>query len=460
MDLQLTAAILIGKLIAFLTKLKGGGATAAPGLYALKIDNNLVKKLVTKSHFVSIAISGTNGKTTTSRIVSDILEASGSKVIHNRQGSNLLRGLASTLISKCSPTGKLDHAIGVWEVDEATLPEAIINTNPKIVVLINLFRDQLDRYGEVDTVRTKWQKVIASLPKSTALILNADDPGISFLAKFHKGKVLFFGVGDKKLNLPQISSVADVSYCLNCGKPLTYDFLLSAHMGHYQCSACGLKRPSPQISATNLNFKSDFSTFLKLTINYQPSTINYQLPGLYNVYNVLAASACASVLNIDFALIKNTIKNFSAVFGRFQKVKIDNKEVIIFLIKNPAGANEVIRTISATSDKVNLLAILNDNIADGRDVSWIWDTNWETLTASLKSTTVAGTRAWDLANRLKYTEIKLSNQDVYENINYSIVKTVKNMSSKDTLVILPTYTALLSVQKSLNKLGATKWHKD
>ena len=165
MDLQLTAAIIIGKLIAFITKLKGGGATAAPGLYALKADRGLVKKLVAKNHFISIAISGTNGKTTTSRIISDILEASGSKVIHNRQGSNLLRGLASTLISKSSLTGKFDHTIGVWETDEATLPEVVANTNPETIVLINLFRDQLDRYGEVDSVRAKWQKVIASLPK-------------------------------------------------------------------------------------------------------------------------------------------------------------------------------------------------------------------------------------------------------------------------------------------------------
>ena len=231
-------------------------------------------------------------------------------------------------------------------------------------------------------------------------------------------------------------------------------------MGHYQCSGCGLKRPSPQVSASNLNFKPDYSTSLNLTINNEPLTISYSLPGLYNVYNVLAASACASALNIDSAHIKNTIKNFSAAFGRFQKVTVEDKKVVIFLIKNPAGANEVIRTIAASQGKLNLLAILNDNIADGRDVSWIWDTNWETLAPNLQSTSVAGTRAWDLANRMKYADFKLSNNRVYEDIDYSIVKIVKTMSSKDTLVILPTYTALLSVQKSLNKLGATKWHKD
>ncbi len=458
MDLRLTTAILTGKFIGFLTKLKGGGATAAPGLYALKIDRELVKKLTSKTNFESIVISATNGKTTTSRIIANILENSGVKIIHNRQGSNLLRGLASTLITKSSLTGKFDHTIGIWETDEATLHEVIESTNPKTVILINLFRDQLDRYGEVDAVRAKWQKVIENLPKSTTLILNADDPGISFLAKFHKGKVLFFGVNDKKINLPDINNVADARFCLNCGNTLTYNILLSAHMGHYYCSNCDFKRPTPEVNATDLKFKPDYSTSLKLTINHELLTISYLLPGLYNVYNIMAAAACASDLNIKGNIVKKSIENFSAAFGRFQKLDVGGKKIIIFLIKNPAGANEVIRTIVGTQNQVCLLAILNDNIADGKDISWIWDTSWEAMSGVTNKVSVSGTRAWDLANRLKYAEIKLSTDKVYKDINYSVVKSVKIMGSKDTLIILPTYTALLGVQKSLSKLGAVKWH--
>ena len=345
MDPRLITAVLLGKLIATINKLTGSGATAAPGLYALKIDPNLVKKLTKNLKYGSTIISGTNGKTTTSRLAFDILSTK-YKIIHNRQGSNLLRGIASTLINKSSLLGKIDTDLGIWEVDEATLPEAIDNLSPNKVVLLNLFRDQLDRYGEVDSIRQKWQKTLAKLPKSATLILNADDPGISFLARSSGTKTIFFGVNDSKINLPTIDQVADVKYCLNCNEKLIYKSLLSAHLGNYYCPNCGIKRPSPSIHATNLKFKPSFSTSLELSVNGQLLTVNCQLPGLYNVYNILAASALTSEFGIKAQKIKEKIENFSTAFGRFQSMSIRNKSVVIFLIKNPAGANEVIRTLA------------------------------------------------------------------------------------------------------------------
>jgi len=465
----LILAILTGKLIAFLVKLAGGGATAAPGLIALKIDPNLVKKLSKKIKYGAIIISGTNGKTTTARLASDFL-SSKFKTAHNRQGSNLLRGIASTLISLSSVTGKIRANLGLWEVDEATVPEAIKNTHPKIICLLNLFRDQLDRYGEVDTIRTKWQKALSELSKDTVLILNADDPGISILANFFAGKVVFFGVNDQKLDLPEITHVADIKHCLNCESGLKYTTLLSAHMGHYRCPNCNFKRPNPLIRAKNLKFKSDFSTEADFTIHSSlfsiprkyalVFTLHYNLPGLYNVYNLLAAVTIGNISKIDHAIFKEKIEKFSAAFGRFQKIKVGKKEIVIFLIKNPTGANEVIRII-AQKDKVHLLTILNDNIADGKDVSWIWDTNWEVLAKKIKKASVSGTRSWDLATRFKYAEIELSKNNVYKNISYSIQKSIENLDNKNTLLILPTYTALLEVQKTLAKMEAsTKWHED
>ena len=457
MDLRLTLAILVAKIIGYLARLTGSGATAAPGLYALKIDPNLVRKLTSGIKHGSIIISGTNGKTTTSRLTSDILKSKFS-IVHNRQGSNLLRGIASTLISTSSASGKIRANLALWEVDEGTLPDAINNTHPKTIVLLNLFRDQLDRYGEVNTVRTKWQKSLEKLPKSTTLILNADDPGISFISKSFRGKVIFFGVNDKKINLPEIAHIADVRHCLICGSKLIYSALLSAHMGHYTCPKCDFKRPTPQISASNLDFKSDFSTSIKLIVNGQLSNVAYQLPGLFNVYNILAAVSIGSTLKIATAAIKQSIESFTAAFGRFQKIKIGDKKIIIFLTKNPTGTNEVIRTI-ATKNRINLLAILNDNIADGRDVSWIWDTNWEVLKEKIKNLSLSGTRAWDLATRFKYSDFKLSKNMIDENISSSIYSTVKNLHNKDTLLILTTYTALLDVQKTLPKMGSVKWHE-
>lgn len=461
MDLRLSLAIIVGKIISYLNKLTGSGATAAPGLAALKIDPHLIKKLTKKLRYGNIIISGTNGKTTTARLTSDMASIK-FRVVHNRQGSNLLRGIASTLISSSSLTGKSPANLGIWEVDEATLPEALQNIDTKIIVLLNLFRDQLDRYGEVDTIRNKWQKALQGLtPKlGETLILNADDPGIAFLARSFKGKVIYFGIEDKKIDLPEVLQVADVKHCLNCGQELNYSTILSSHLGHYACPKCSFKRSKPNTYATNLKFNHDFSSEAKITIHYSLLTIHYNLPGFYNVYNVLAAVAIADQLKIDHTKIRQRIESFSAAFGRFQKVAIQGKSASIFLIKNPTGANEVLRVLSKRQN-MSVLVILNDKIADGRDVSWIWDTNWEILAPKIKRISVSGTRAWDLATRIKYAGTKMSKNNVYENIDYSIVKSISNLNNKDTLIILPTYTAMLEIQKTLSKLGnTTKWHED
>lgn len=459
MDLRLFFAILLAKSIAFVIKLFGGGATAAPGLYALKIDPKFIKKFSKKIKGDSILISGTNGKTTTSRLLSDIL-SNKYKIIHNRQGSNLLRGIASTLINKSSFLGKLNADLSIWETDEAVLAEAVQSTSPKIIVLLNLFRDQLDRYGEIDNIRSNWEEMIKKLPKTTILILNSDDPGINYLSKFHKGNTIHFGINDKKINLPDITNVADIKHCLICNTKLNYSIHLSAHMGHYYCPRCNFSRINPEISASKINFKSDLSANLDISIKTKKINVNTNLPGLYNIYNLLAACSATKVFNTSQDEIKNGIQDFVSAFGRFQKVKIYDKNLITFLIKNPAGANEVIRTISKLKS-LNLLVILNDKIADGKDVSWIWDVDWEQLSNKVKSVYVSGTRAWDMSVRLKYANITLSKKNVTADINYSLRSALNNMNNKDTLIILPTYTGLLSIQKTLYQLGAnTKWQKD
>ncbi|KKR78333.1 MAG: hypothetical protein UU23_C0001G0097 [Candidatus Curtissbacteria bacterium GW2011_GWA1_40_9] len=457
MDLRLSTALFTGKLIAFILKVSDSGATAAPGLFALKIDSNLVKKLNDKNRLKSIIISGTNGKTTTARLTSDILKTK-YKIIHNRQGSNLLRGVASTLIAKSNIFGQIGADIAIWEADEASLPEILENSNPKIVVLLNLFRDQLDRYGEINTIRTKWEKALEKLPKSTTFILNTDDPGICFLSKFTKGKVLFFGVEDKKIDLPQVENVADIKNCPNCAEKLTYSSLFSAHLGHFLCPNCQFSRPLPDVHAQKLKFKPDFSTNLELIVNNSKLKVNYNLPGLYNVYNTLAATSVAKAENISTEDIGNKLKKFSAVFGRFQTVEIKSRKITTFLIKNPAGANEIIRTISQKKN-INLVAILNDKIADGRDVSWIWDTNWEKLVPNIKSIFASGIRAFDFANRFKYAEINIPETNIKTNIKKSIKFAIQNTAPQEELLILPTYTALLEVQKILSGKEQVKWHK-
>lgn len=457
MDLRLFTAILAGKTISFITRLTGGGATAAPGLYALKIDPNLVKKLAVNLTRGSVIITGTNGKTTTSRLISSILEEK-DKLIHNRQGSNLLRGIASTLVAGSSIKGKLSANLGIWEVDEATLQEVLNNITPKTVILLNLFRDQLDRYGEIESIRQKWQKALATLPKSVNLIVNADDPQLSFLASQLKAKTIFFGVDDTKINLPPIENVSDIRFCLSCGKKLSYSAQFTSHMGHYSCTSCGFKRPKAQIDAKNLVFNKNFSTNATFTSKNGEIKLKLPLPGLYNVYNVLAAVSLVQHFGVSSDTYRKKIEKFLAAFGRYQTIIKNEKKVIVFLIKNPTGANEVLRTL-ATHKDLNLLICLNDNIADGRDVSWIWDTAWEVLSNHVISIHISGTRRWDMATRIKYANINMNINHVHENINYSISEAISNMDNNNTLFILPTYTAMIKIQKLLTQDLETKWQK-
>lgn len=459
MDLRLTAALLTAKFTAFALKSKGSGATAAPGLLALKIDPDLISKLCSKISGGSVIISGTNGKTTAARLAFDTLSKD-YKIIHNRQGSNLMRGIASALVAKTTISGKVLGDLAIWETDEAILTEAIKNTTPKIIVLLNLFRDQLDRYGEVETTRQKWQETISKLPKTTTLILNADDPGVASFYKSFGGKIVTFGITDPKISSTQTTGVLDIKNCPICHNKLIYKTYTFGHLGDYKCSNCDFQKPNIQISVSNLSFSPDFETSANIKIESKLHKTKYNLPGIYNAYNVLAAASIATSLKVPANKILDSIKNFTPVFGRFQKIQIKDKKIYIFLIKNPTGANEVLKVLSATKN-INLLTILNDNFADGTDVSWIWDSKWETLSQKTNNISISGTRAWDMATRLKYAGYKLSKDNIYEQIESSIKAAIANMNKNNTLYVLPTYTALMSVEKSLNRLGnVVKWHQE
>jgi len=394
------AAILIGKAVYSLSRsLKIGGGSAAPGLYALKIDANLVEKLA-KSIPKNIVITGTNGKTTTSRMISHFAKENDLKVIRNHTGSNLERGIASTLISNYQLlTTNYQLDLGIWELDEAAFNTVAPKLNPNIVIFLNVSRDQLDRYGEVDKVVNDWCSTLSKLNPQTAVLINQDDKNLEKLEKYFKGKVVKFG----KKNIKNIK--------LN-----------------------GLK--GSKFTISNLQF-------------------TIPLPGLYHIYNATAAIIGAKLLNLP----AKSFKDFSPAFGRVEKFEWG----YIFLIKNPAGATQVFETIAPELKKNDrLLLALNDNLADGTDVSWIWDANFEKLSTInyQLSTTCSGTRAYDLANRLKYAGFSLDTSDVEQNLEQAFKKAKKNL--KGRLFILPTYTAMLKLQKILAKSGIKKhyWESD
>lgn len=382
----------------------GAGATW-PGEIALTFSPSILTSL--SKNLNIILVVGTNGKTTTSLMISQMLKEQGFTVVHNNSGANLLNGVISALIQQ------LHADWGVFEVDENSLPLVLKYVTPKAIVVLNLFRDQLDRYGEVDVIVEKWRKALASLDsgnqriKSYQLILNADDPGVAWLGKDHKN-VSYFGLNDKTKFIKTKEHATDSTFCPKCGNRLIYDGAYYSHIGLWRCIKCGNKRPEP-------------------TVSKWPTV----LPGLYNQYNTLAAVATLQTLGITPLLT-----SFVPAFGRQEEFTVKGKKIKVFLSKNPTGFNASLRTAIEMGAE-NFLFVLNDRIPDGRDVSWIWDVDFEMLpkTAAI---TVSGDRVHDLSLRMKYADLKMVIEPDLQ----------KAVAGKD-LYILATYSAMLEVRKIL-----------
>ena len=455
MDPRLFLAIISAKLLKTAIKLgKRGGGTAAPGLLALKIHPKLIEKLSAKLKNGSVVISGTNGKTTTSRIIASILSETKIETIHNRAGSNLERGIASTLIDHTNLAGKINEKIGLFEVDEAVVPSAIAKIKPKTVILTNLFRDQLDRYGEVDKTRRLWREALEKLPATTTVILNTDDPGIAHLGHNLKAKVIYFGIEDETFGQKKLSQSADTKYCATCSTPLTYKLVFASHLGKYACKTCQTARPKPQIWASKIKLLGIVKSEVLVRAQKERLSLTIFAGGLYNVYNLLAAVAVVKAMGIDKKAIIEGVEKFKTVFGRIEKFQIQGRKILMFLVKNPTGFNEVIRTIFETDDKKNVLIAINDLLADGRDVSWLWDVDFEKMAGKVKDTVTSGIRSKDMRLRLKYAGIDSTKE--YKNIKEAIEKIVEETKKGEEIYFLPTYTAMLETRKILTKMGYAK----
>lgn len=422
--MRLNLAILVGKLIAYLTRiLKFGGGSAAPGLYALKVEPDLVEKLASQIP-INVVITGTNGKTTTARLLSHFAKTSGLKIIRNHTGSNLERGVTSTLIqnSNLHIRGvKLNFDLGIWELDEAAFNSVAPKLKPDLVIFLNVFRDQLDRYGEIDAVVVNWCQTLKKIPSKTAVLINGDDANTLKLVSCFKGKVQKFGVRDYKI--------------------------IGEGIKHKK------ENENLDFEAKNVRLKGlNSSYFQLLTTSYQlPVTL--PLPGIYHIYDFLASFAAGVKLGFKPKQIVSSLKDFSPAFGRVEKLPFG----YIFLIKNPAGATQVFETIAPNIKPADtLLLALNDNIADGKDVSWIWDADFKKLKVQGEKLKVicSGTRAYDLAVRLKYAGFNINTSNVEPNLENTFRQARRDL--KGRLFILPTYTAMLELQSILVKAGLKK----
>ncbi len=439
-------AILIAEFARALSQSTGkGSGSALPGLVAQKVDPAIITKLSDMLPGGIILVTGTNGKTTSSKMIAGILEAAGHKVIYNFSGSNLARGIASFLIQKTNFWGtKIDGEVGLFEVDEATMPEIVALVKPKLIVVTNLFRDQLDRYGEVDKTAAIIEKAIKMAPEAT-LLLNADDPLVASLGNDNP-KALYFGINDKYTT--KSTGAIDSRTCLVCGHELTFAPRYFGHLGNYKCPNCGLARPKLNYALTELNLQTEMSgaTFAEAR---HKTRIQVTLPGLYNLYNALTAAAVADFYGIPGQSIAYALTNVSAAFGRMEKIAVGNKNIFLMLVKNPTGFTQTIETLTFDDNKKNLLIALNDNFADGTDISWIWDSEMEILKNHLGPVTITGVRAEDMLLRFKYAGFTTKGIILEKNTAAALDSALSMTKDGETLYILPTYTAMLEIRRIL-----------
>ncbi|MEX0801009.1 MAG: MurT ligase domain-containing protein [Dehalococcoidia bacterium] len=445
------AAIAAAKTAAALSQtLRLGGGTALPGLVAERVDPKIVPEMAGRLGQGSVIVTGTNGKTTTSRLVRSIARAAGLRPVANRAGSNLMRGIAAALAEAARLDGGFSQAkrcVGVFEVDEATVPEAARALRPRVIVFTNLFRDQLDRYGEVEHVAEIWRQAVRELDHRATVVLNSDDPSIASLARVVPGDVLFYGMEDTEPAQYTLGHAADARWCTSCGGELEYSAVFYGHLGHWRCPQCGTARLAPRVAATRVRPDGEGTA---LTVQMLGEEVPARLPltGLYNAYNALAAVAVASALGIEPAAIGRGLTSVTAAFGRQERMTVGKRRVQVILAKNPAGLNEVLRTITADGSDVNVALFLNDDIADGRDVSWIWDVDFDLLAGHVGSLTVSGNRAWDMALRLKYAGLD-SLPDVGEDAAAALRQALRSTPEGGDLYVIPTYTAMLKVRELL-----------
>jgi lipid II isoglutaminyl synthase (glutamine-hydrolysing) len=432
-----------------------GGGTTLPGRLLLRMEPEAIGRLGAALDRGTTIVSATNGKTTTAGMIASILAADGRRPVHNRAGSNMTWGVATALLEQRGEEG-------LFEVDEAWLPRVAEQLDPSLIVLGNLFRDQLDRYGEMEALADDWAGTVAARVGLTSFVLNADDPLIADLGRDPRGErrqgVLYFGIEDSSQALPELQHAFDAKHCRRCGHPYDYERAFVGHLGHYACPNCGAERPRPEVAAVAIELRGMEGSRTLVRTPAGEIELNLPLPGLYNVYNALAAVAAGLRLGVAPERIAAALGEMRAAFGRVETIAVGGTPVSILLIKNPAGANEVLRTLmlesrgqDGESEGIDLWIALNDRIADGRDVSWIWDADFELLASGVRRVVCSGTRAPEMALRLKYAGWPEEAIEVVPGVEASLDAAVEG--SQGRLFALPTYTALMELRKLLADRG-------
>lgn len=442
-------AIIVTKLAVFGLRLLNRGGTSLPGKLALQIYPDLLSELSDK--FRIIMITGTNGKTTTSRIAAGMLDQSGTKYITNKSGANLASGIATTLVSALSLTGKPLVRTALLEIDEAAFRTLAPKLKPEAVIVTNFFRDQLDRFGELYSTLKLIKEGIAG-SQDSKLILNADDSLCASLGREVPNSVIYFGFADGVYPEADVSDNTDAVFCINCSSRYAYSSYSFGHLGHFHCPSCGYERPSAQIECTQILNYDNLSSTIEIEMPEEKLSVKLALPGLYNIYNALAGAALGHLMGLAEKDLVHVLEGFECGFGRMESVKIQEKELKMILVKNPIGFNQVLKYLLTQKESCIVAFAINDKLADGTDISWLWDVDFEILAfmdKMIHAFYVSGTRAEDMAVRLKYAGVSEDRIRIEHDETMLIDSVIQKSGDNETIFLLPTYTAMLDIRKNL-----------
>ena len=450
-DIKECIALLAAKLSILACKCIGRSGTSLSGKLAQKIDRDILAKLSKGCRI--IMVTGTNGKTTTTKMISEILRVNGVEHITNRSGANLISGITSTFIRAVDMRGRCGIKTALLEVDEATVGKVTRWIKPDVMVVTNFFRDQLDRYGELTAVVDKVRLGIERSPDAK-LVLNADDSLCASLGRDVGNKVLYYGVEEGAVEGIVEKGVQEASYCLYCKTKYEYSYRVYGHFGGYRCPGCGYSRPDTQVGCEKV-----------LSLNPDGSSIDYRMggemreltihaPGLYNIYNALAAAACGELLGFPAEKSAEAFGNFVSCFGRMETIDVGGKTLRVILTKNPAGFNQILNYLSLDERKMNLSILINDRTADGNDISWLWDVEFEKMTQfaqRIEHVYVSGLRAEDMALRLKYAGIDTAKTEIIKDYEKLVERGLEATAPGGTFYIVSNYTAMMDIRRMLRK---------
>lgn len=458
MKFRQTFTIIISKLTIFTLRLLKRGGTTLPGKVAFKLYPGILKSIA--KDFEIIMVTGTNGKTTTTRIIEEILKNNNIDYITNKSGANLLSGVTTIFIQAVSLTGKPKHKVALIESDEAAFNQVTKHLTPKAVVVTNFFRDQLDRYGELYSTLNAVKSGLERIGDSTTIILNADDSMCASLGKDTLKPVIYYGVSQAAYQGSSEDINSDAMFCIFCKNKYNYTNHIYGHLGGFQCTNCGYSRPAADLECTAIEEAGSSYTTIRwkctpaLLKEDTELTTRINLPGLYNVYNAMAAAACGLALNYSVDTVMRALQSFESGFGRMESISVQDKTIKLILVKNPTGFNQVLNFLALDTNALNVAFLINDNLADGTDISWLWDVDFEQLNKiedKIDGLITSGVRGEDMAVRLKYSGLDTHKIRIIKDYHMLIDEGLKKTPSGGCFYILPTYTAMLDIRCILKK---------